>query len=134
MAEITPSALKSNELPSVKSPTNTPSLETITVLQKSSLFSKGKQAALVRTFDNHPHHCLSTSSVNWPQSHLDSKEHSQRWQMAFTQKSPWKGKKILSSFKSEHILTSNGGINLPSLFSVGFPLVWNTSFQSEPSP
>lgn len=53
--------------------------------------------------------------------------------MAFTPKSPRKGKKT-PSFKSEHILTANGGIKIPSLFSVGYPLVWNTSVQSELFP
>lgn len=53
MAEITPGALKSNKSPTVKSPTNTLSLENISLLHKSSLFSKGKQAALVEDILEH---------------------------------------------------------------------------------
>lgn len=109
MAEITPRILKSNEPPSVKFPTNTLSLETISILHKSSLFSKGKQAALVRTFVNHPHHCLPTFQANWHQ--ITSGQQGALIKVTnglYPEVSPeWK--KILSNFKSKHVLTSNGG-------------------------
>lgn len=42
-------------------------------------------------------------------------------------------KKNPPSVKSKHILTSSGEINLPSLFPVGFPFIWNSSLQFVPS-
>lgn len=47
--------------------------------------------------------------------------------IAFAPKSLRQGKKMLRNFKSDHVLTSSGRINLSSLFLVGYFSVWNHS-------
>lgn len=67
---------------------------------------------------------LSTSTIN---NTLTARNTREDGLIAFAPKSLRQGKKMLRNFKSDHVLTSSGRINLSSLFLVGFVSVWNHS-------